>query len=177
MIYTVECAFTVPDREAEWNTYYNGEKLDSLLTVPGFRTSQRFRAIMDTPAPYFAVHSLRDESVLGGQYKGVGGGAFGGWDDMVDNWDRNLFDGLEVAPEVPSESCLVVLDDPARESEITDVAFTWLDSAGLDRTVARRGIAVVDRATGEALAADKADTVRVFEPIIDRKVSPHGTEA
>ncbi|MGI9386064.1 MAG: hypothetical protein ACR2OX_01410, partial [Methyloligellaceae bacterium] len=146
-------------------------------TVPGFRASQRFRAIMDTPAPYFAVHSLRDESVLGGRYKDVGGGAFGGWDDLVDNWDRNLFDGLEVAPEVPADSCLVVLDDPARAGEIAGVAFTWLDSAGLDRTVARRGIAVVDRAAGEALAAENANAVRVFEPIIARKVSPHGTEA
>ncbi|MCG8548051.1 MAG: sugar ABC transporter [Alphaproteobacteria bacterium] len=177
MIYTVECAFTVPEREDDWNAYYDDEKLNALLSVPGFRASQRFRAIMETRAPYLAVHSLRDESVMDSRYRGVGGGAFGGWDDLVTNWDRNLFHGLAVAPEVPANACLVILDDPAREAELDGVTFDWLDIAGLDRTVERRGLAVVDRATGEALAANKADLVRVFEPITERRISPHGLEA
>ena len=48
MIYTVECAFTDPSREAEWNRHYSGEKLDNLLRLPGWRTSQRFRALTPT---------------------------------------------------------------------------------------------------------------------------------
>ena len=60
MIYIVECAFTDPAREAAWNEFYSGEKLDTLLALPGFRASQRFRALTDVPAPYLAVHSIRD---------------------------------------------------------------------------------------------------------------------
>ena len=70
-----------------------------------------------------------------------------------------------------------MLDDPDREGEFDGASFDWLDIAGLDRTVARRGLAVVDRATGEALAASKADVVRVFEPITERRISPHGIAA
>lgn len=171
MIYTVECAYRDPAREEAWNAWYSGPKLDSLLSVPGFRASQRFRAVMPTPAPYFAIHSLRDETVLGMQYREVGGGTFGGWDDRVGNWKRNLFTGLDVAPEVPKNACLVVCDDPAAAPE--GLSFHWLDIAGLDRSVARRGMAVVDRATGERLAKGDADRVRVFEPITPRRVSPH----
>jgi hypothetical protein len=107
MIYTVECAFTDPARENTWNAYYDAEKLEALLSVPGFRAAQRFRAITDTPAPYLAIHSIRDAAVLEQKdYGSVGGGAFGGWDDLVTNWDRNLFTGMEATPEVSAEQFL-----------------------------------------------------------------------
>ena len=64
MIYMVECAFTDPARETAWNDYYSDEKLANLLALPGFRASQRFRAINHTPAPYLAVHSVRDAAVM-----------------------------------------------------------------------------------------------------------------
>ena len=92
MIYMVECAFTDPTREEEWNVFYGGDKLTTLLNLPGFRASQRFRAVTDVPAPYLAVHSIRDKTVLNQRvYRDAGGGTFSGWDDLVTNWDRNLF--------------------------------------------------------------------------------------
>lgn len=177
MIYTVECAFSDPARENTWNAYYDAEKLEALLSVPGFRASQRFRAIMDTPAPYLAVHSIRDATVLDQQVYGkVGGGAFGGWDDLVTNWDRNLFTGMEAAPEVSAEEYLVMLDDPATTNKTSGVDFTWLEIAGLDRTTPRRGIAIVDQETGVHLAREKPAAIRVFEPITDRRISPNGID-
>ena len=173
MIYTVECAFTDPAQEAAWNAYYDGEKLDSLLSVPGFRASQRFHAVMNTPAPYFAVHSLRDERVLGDTYKGVGGGAFGGWDGLVTNWRRNLFTGMDMAPEVPDGSCLVVLDEPGAAAAFPALEFTWLDCVGLDRSVERRALAIADRARIDALDGEAGSPLRVFAPITTRRVSPH----
>ncbi len=173
MIYTVECAFSDPAREADWNAYYSGPKLAAVLSVPGFRTSQRFRALTPCAAPYYAMHSLRDADVLGAQYKSAGGGNFGGgWDDMIYNWHRNLFAGLEMAPEVPADGCLLVLDDPADESAIAAVDFAWLDIAGLDRSVTRRGLAIVDRAIGKKIVATHGEAVRLFEPITERKWSP-----
>ncbi len=177
MIYTVECAFTDPARETAWNAFYDDEKLAALLSIPGFRASQRFRAIMDTPAPYLAIHSIRDAAVLDQTaYRAVGGGTFSGWDDLVTNWDRNLFTGMEAAPEVSAEDCLVMLDDPAAARTAPAVDFAWLDIAGLDRTTTRRGLAIVDRGTGESLARGKAEILRVFTPITNRRVSPHGID-
>ena len=106
----------------------------------------------------------------------MGGGTFDGWDDLVTNWKRNLFAGMEAAPEVSAEDCLVMLDDPAAALTAPAADFTWLDIAGLDRTVTRRGLAMVDRATGESLASSEADILRVFAPITDRRVSPHGID-
>jgi hypothetical protein len=90
----------------------------------------------------------------------------------VTNWDRNLFTGMETAPEVSAEECLVMLDDPAAAHTASGADFAWLDIAGLDRTTKRRGLAIVDRGTGESLARDRAEILRVFAPITDRRVSP-----
>ncbi len=178
MIYTVECAFTDPAREAAWNAFYDKDKLPTLLALPGFRASQRFRALTDIPAPYLAVHSVRDAAVLQRtDYRAVGGGTFMGWDELVTNWSRNLFIGMEAAPEVATDECLFVLDDPAAIRSVPDLLFAWLDIVGLDRTTPRRGFAIADRNTGETLASDGDDRIRVFAPITSRLVSPHGIDA
>ena len=54
--------------------------------------------------------------------------------------------------------------------------FAWLANAGLDRTTERRGLAIVDRATGENLANDTANILRVLAPITKRQLSPHGID-
>lgn len=169
MIYTVECAFTDPARENEWNVHYSGEKLDNLLRLPGWLTSQRFRALTPMDAPYFAMHTLRDAAVLGGQYSSVGGGVFGGWEDKIGNWHRNLFAGIDVAPEIGADQCLVVAPDPTATFRFPSLTFKWMDACGLDRSVSMLGIAIVSRAAGESLAADHADSLRIYEPIMPRK--------
>jgi hypothetical protein len=177
MIYMVECAFTDPAREQAWNAFYDEDKLPTLLALPGFRTSQRFRALTDLPAPYLAVHSVRDAAVLDRtDYRAVGGGTFSGWDDLVTSWSRNLFSGMEATPEVSEEECLVVLDDPGSAHATSGADFAWLDIAGLDRTATRRGIAIVGRAAGEALARDGDSKLRIYNPITARMVSPHGID-
>lgn len=178
MIYMVECAFTEPAREVAWNAFYDADKLPTLLALPGFRASQRFRAILDTPAPYLAVHSVRDAAAFEqASYRAAGGGTFVGWDELVTNWHRNLFTGMEAAPEVAATDRLVMLDDPAMAHAARGATFTWLDIAGLDCTTARRGLAIVDRATGEALAREAAGSLLVFAPIGGRQVSPHGIDS
>jgi hypothetical protein len=177
MIYTVECAFTDPAREHAWNIFYGGDKLTTLLALPGFRASQRFRAIMDIPAPYLAIHSIRDAAVLEqAVYRDAGGGTFSGWDDLVTNWDRNLFTGMEAAAEVSAGECLVMLDDPEAVHAAPGADFTWLEIAGLDRTTARRGLAIVNREVGDSLANEAADILHVFAPIAARRVSPDGID-
>jgi len=119
-----------------------------------------------------AIDTLRDADVLGRQYASVGGGVFGGWEGYITNWHRNLFAGIDVAPEVGPDDCLVVLEDPAVAGRFPGLAFAWMEACGLDRSVALLGIAVVGRAEGEALARAHGSTLRVYEPIMARKVSP-----
>ena len=173
MIYTVECAFTDAAREAEWNRHYSGEKLDNLLRLPGWLTSQRFRAMTPMASPYFAMHTLRDQGVLGRQYASVGGGVFGGWEGYITNWHRNLFRGIDEAPEVEQGSCLLVLEDRAAAGRFPDIDFAWMEACGLDRSSPRLGIAIASRAAGERFAAAHSGMLRVYEPIMPRKVSPN----
>lgn len=175
MIYTVECAFTDPAREDEWNRHYSGEKLDNLLRLPGWTTSQRFRALTPIDAPYFAMHTLTDADVLGATYTSVGGGVFGGWEGSIANWHRNLFKGLDVAPDVTPEQRLVLATDPTAGARFPTLGFAWLEACGLDRSVALLGLAVVAKDAGDSLAAGFADTLRVYEPIMPRKISGRET--
>ena len=45
MLYTVECTYNDPQSEGDWNEFYSLEKLPALVSVTGFSTSQRFRAL------------------------------------------------------------------------------------------------------------------------------------
>ena len=57
MIYMVEMDFPHPERLPEWHAWYMAH-IRVLLTVPGFRASQRFEAITPTPSPYLALHEV-----------------------------------------------------------------------------------------------------------------------
>ena len=58
MIYTVECSFADPASEAEWNDFYSLEKLPALISVQGFHSSQRFKALRRGCPTYLAVHAI-----------------------------------------------------------------------------------------------------------------------
>ncbi|WP_341987723.1 sugar ABC transporter [Azorhizobium sp. AG788] len=101
MIYTVECSFADPDSEAEWNDFYSLEKLPALISVSGFHTSQRFRALHGGCPFYLALHSIDGLDVLmGEEYRQKGGGNFARWQQHITDWHRNLYDGVERAPSI-----------------------------------------------------------------------------
>ncbi|MDD2750261.1 hypothetical protein [Acidithiobacillus thiooxidans] len=66
MIYTVECSFTDPSAEDEWNIFYSDEKLPALISVRGFLTSQRFKLSegMNSVPTYLAIHAIANERVI-----------------------------------------------------------------------------------------------------------------
>ncbi len=64
MIYTVECNYAEPASEAEWNAFYSLEKLPALISVSGFSSSQRFKALSDNCPAYLALHSVDTPAVL-----------------------------------------------------------------------------------------------------------------
>ena len=101
MIYTVECSFADPGSEAQWNDFYTLEKLPALISVVGFHTSQRFKALTDGCPVYLAVHTMDGLDVLvGEEYRRKGGGNFASWQQHITDWHRNLYSDIGLAPAV-----------------------------------------------------------------------------
>ena len=84
MLYVVECAYTDPQSETAWNTFYNQEKLPALVSVPGFYASQRFRALSEECPRYLALHDIHDATVIDSDaYRRNGGGHFARWQSAI----------------------------------------------------------------------------------------------
>lgn len=101
MIYTVECSFADRGSEAEWNDFYSLDKLPALISVSGFHTSQRFKALSGGCPVYLALHSIDGPDILtGAEYRQKGGGNFARWQQHITDWHRNLYDGIDRAPGI-----------------------------------------------------------------------------
>jgi len=169
MLYMVEMDFRNPARESDWHVWYLDHVTKLIRNVPGFRASQRFRAITPTPSPWLAMHDVASAAVFESkEYRAHGGPASTGeWQKEHTNWHRNLFAGIDNTPEVAPDAHLLVLETSAKLPAPYADSVTWLESAGLDRSAARRGIAIVPagRLTAGLFGLDG---VRIFKPISPR---------
>jgi hypothetical protein len=158
MVYMVEMALLAPGRRAEWDAWYVAHQ-HRLLAIPGFRASQRFEAVHGAPSPFVALHEVESAAVFASAaYRATAGPAnTGEWQSKMGNWHRNLFD-LERTPDVPGDARLVVVDGAD-----AGIAATWMQAVGLDRSVARRGLAVMPAPAADALAGRGG--VRVLRPL------------
>ena len=88
MLYMVEMDFRNPAREADWHVWYLGHVAKLIRNVPGFRASQRFRAITPTPSPWLAMHDVASGAVFdSAEYRANGGPASTGeWQTEHANW-------------------------------------------------------------------------------------------
>lgn len=169
MIYMVEMDFPHPERETEWHEWYLAH-IRVLLTVPGFRASQRFKAITETPSPYLALHEVASPALFESpEYRSRGGPASTGeWRALQTNWHRNLLAGLDETPDVPAGKVLVVLRE-ARDLGIPlDAPITWLRGSGLDGTLHECGIAVVDDPAPFLGIAGRDPRLQMYRPISDK---------
>lgn len=174
MIYMVEMDFPHPELLAEWHAWYLAH-IRVLLTVPGFRASQRFQAITETPSPYLALHEVASPALFeSAAYRSRGGPASTGeWRALQTNWHRNLLDGIDETPEVPEDRFLVVLNG-ARDAGFPvdmpplDAQISWLRGVGLDGTVGECGIAVANDPAPLVEIARRDKRVRVYRPISEK---------
>jgi hypothetical protein len=169
MLYMVEMDFRNPAREADWHAWYLDHIAKLIRSVPGFRASQRFRAITATPSPWLAMHDVVSGEVFESpEYRANGGPASTGeWQREHTNWYRNLFAGIDHTPEVPSDAHLVVCEADAKLPAPYAPSVTWLESAGLDRSAGRCGIAIVP-AGGLTAGLFGLAGLRIFRPISPR---------
>ena len=166
MIFMSQSGLTDPVREAEWDAWYV-EHLRIMVTVPGIGSAQRFKTVSPGHAPSLAMYSIASADVFADPYyQRVRG--MGEWLPLIDTryYRRNLFAGLDAAPEAADHLVLLVVDRE-RPAAIPGLTLTWLEAVGLDRSSPYRGIAVVEPATAEALAGHG---VGVYRPVAARSV-------
>jgi hypothetical protein len=167
MIYMVEMDFRHPEREAEWHRWYMAH-IRVLLGVPGFRASQRFRAVLDgTPSPFLALHEVASPDLFDSPaYRARGGpGSTGEWRELQSDWHRNLLQGLERVPEVPQDAYLLLLRDAPDAALPVPLELHRLRGAGLDGTVGECGLAVVSQPMALMPLARRDKRVRLYRPI------------
>lgn len=171
MIYMIENGFADERREADWNHWYSHHVRHSFKPVPGWRTGQRFRAIPPSHPKYRAMYTVENVEVMySNEYKATTGGRFPqDWLPAITDFHRILFDG-EWAPAVPMDGCLVVAEPPALAADLSDIPLTWWNVVDLDRSVDRRGVAVVDRSKGEVIAHRGVSGLGVYVPIFEQYV-------
>jgi hypothetical protein len=182
MLYTVECGFADPSQEAAWNDWYSGPKLKELLKVPDFLSAQRFRALDNNLAPYLNVTSIAStELFTNPDYRRGGGGGFGPWAvDLIIDWRRLLFAGMDEMPAVADDQRLLVLDQAPATAPDLGVAMTWLegldwqtatnydDGVALEVSVPYRGLAIVSPDIADALPP--LPSLRIYRPICPQRV-------
>jgi hypothetical protein len=167
MLYMVELDFGAPARQAEWDAWYL-EHLHVLLSVPGFHSAQRFACLTPWRAPLLAIYTVDSAAVFeSAPYRARGGrDSTGEWKPLMRNWDRNVYDGLARAPAVASEQVLLLADADTPSVRQLGIDFHWLEAVGLDRTVLRRGLAVVAAALWRGLAPARTESLRAYRPLM-----------
>lgn len=155
MIYTVECTFADLASEAEWNDFYSREKLPALISVTGFQSSQRFKALTGGCPVYLAIHTVDGPDVLtSDEYRQKGGGNFARWQQHITDWHRNLYSDIGLAPAVQTCERLALCErgpEPLIDMGLKPLA---MHAVALEKVPAHRWLAVV--------SAD--DAVRLPEP-------------
>ena len=89
----------------------------------------------------------------------------GEWRDKMNNWSRNVFDGVLKTPEVPLDANLLLIEDGAQAPK--GISVTWLDSVGLDKSVERRAIGVCHSAI-KARHISITQGIRLLKPLTPR---------
>ena len=164
MIYMVEMALLDTARRAEWDAWYVAHQ-HRLLSIPGFRASQRFETIHVAESPFVALHEVDSPEIFAGPtYRTTAGPSnTGEWRAKMGNWHRNLFGGVDHTPDVPLDARLVLVEDDSGSALPDGVGVTWMEAVGLDRSVQRRGLAVMPPATADRLVGTLG--IRVLKPI------------
>jgi hypothetical protein len=139
----VEQLFARADWEQEWSDWYNGN-LSVLLSVPGFRSAQRFRNVGESPR-YLAIYTVDSPEVFQTQtYVNAGGNGANSvrFRPAYQMWKRNLFDSGNRALSVDMNQFLLV-EDIAEASVAPRAGAQRLPCSGMHKTTAFRDLTVL----------------------------------
>ncbi|MES2562580.1 MAG: hypothetical protein V4637_07615 [Pseudomonadota bacterium] len=164
-IYMVQHVFSRPRWELDWNAWY-ADNLKILLSVPGFRTGQRFKALTGTPPRYMAIYTVDSPAVFKSKrYADAGGGGSNSaqFRPAYQVWIRNLFEGMERAAEVGDDQYLLSIDSADKSETVAEVTLTWLEATGFHKSTLYRGIGVIESDQLEAVRSHASDAL--YQPI------------
>jgi len=162
MIFMSQSGLKDAGREKDWDAWYV-EHLRIMMTVPGISSAQRFKTDSPGHSPSLALYTIASAAVFQDPYyQSVRG--MGDWLPLIQkqHYRRNLFDGLDQAPDV-AEDCVLIVADRDRPADVAGVALNWLKCAGIDNSTPYRGIAVV-KADGAGTAAARG-SVAIYRPV------------
>lgn len=165
MIFMSQSGLMAPKQQAAWDQWYLAH-LHVMLTVDGIESAQRFELLRGDASPSLAIYTVASPEVFrDAYYLSIRG--MGQWLPLIDRaqYHRNLFAGLDSAPEVSNTGLLLVADRDEPEPLLGGIAWTWLEAVGLDRSTPYRGIAVVS--TVHATRMPRAD-VASYRPVTGR---------
>jgi len=167
MIFTSESGLIEPSRAVEWDDWYRGH-LEAMVAVPGITSAQRLTAVGDGAPPSLAIYTVASPAVFDSEiYLSTRG--MGPWQPLIDrrHYRRNLFDGLDIAPEIAPDDNLLVADRTSPEP--AGQGLIWLRAAGLDRSTLFRGVAVLPgAAAARRLAVLLSGPVAFYRPVTAR---------
>ncbi len=173
MIYMVDHVFNDPAQEPAWHEWYAGY-LKKLLSVPGIHSTQRLKAVGETPSRFLAMYSIDSADVYTSEgYKNIGGGGSQSarFHPCYQLWTRNLFDGAARAPIVQDGQRLLAFDREERsargEQGSLESRAMWLNAVGLHMTTKYRAIVMLD--AGEAAPAVLGSYL--YEPFTTARVA------
>ena len=168
MIYMVEMNLIDLSGRSEWDSWYL-EHTKMLLSFPGFHATQRFECIHEAKAPFVALHHVDGMDFFNSHsYKNKAGpSGTGVWQNKMNNWNRNLFDGLEATPNVKEKELLIIIEDEAKIRLDEKLEVHWLTSVALDMNVKCRGLAVTSLSKSSEISTNTPG-VRVLKPIFNR---------
>jgi hypothetical protein len=169
VIYMVEMDMRLDDREAEWHEWYLAH-IKVLLTVPGFRASQRFRSLLPVPAPYLALHQVDSGAIFDSpEYRSRGGpGSTGDWRERHSNWRRNLLEGLDETPDVRFDQYLLRVEDARDLVMPAPDPLYWAEVVGLDFSAGEFGFVVVQDPAPFLDLAERDPRVHLYRPISEK---------
>ena len=171
MIYMVDHVFANPLTEPAWHAWYSGY-LQKLMSVPGFGSAQRFKALDETPSRFLAMYSLESAAVYESQgYKNIGGGGSQSarFHGDYKSWTRNLFEGANDVPAINAGQCVYALDSDTAERKLplTQTPL-WLTSVGLHQTTRYRAIVVLEASAVDAARKAVGEAGRFYVPFTVR---------
>lgn len=146
MIFMSQSGMLDSGRQDAWDQWYLVH-LQVMLTVNGIDSAQRFMLLQGNNAPSLAMYTVASPEVFEDPYY-LSIRGMGEWLPLIDrrHYRRNLFAGLEIAPDVSDTQVLLVADRSRPDHTLAGIAWVWLEAVGLDRLPPYRGLAVVPRA-------------------------------
>src|SRR5687767_6635048 len=124
MLFMSQSAIVDASREADWDAWYL-DHLRVMLTVSGVASAQRFKTATPHYPRSLALYTFASADIFYDPYYLSIRGQ-GEWVSLLDrrSHHRNLFAGLESAPDVAPDACMLVLDRPQPDTR-AHAGFTW----------------------------------------------------